>query len=346
MQLFTFDLVLKIIQFILLPFSMLYGLVLRLRHLLYDGGLISRNTSRIPLIGVGNLSFGGTGKSPFTIFLANFLTSKGMNVAIVSRGYNRKTKGTLLADKNSTAREIGDEPFMYTRLLPNVPIVVSENRIEGIRLLENQKTSPEVIILDDCYQHLKVKPDILFLLTTQKKPFWKDFLVPSGYLRDIKIAARKRHALVITKCNNDFSFNEVPPKYLSKPLFSSMINYEPLTNVFNGKGLPGDFITFSALADSTEFDTYANSQYNIIRAFHFKDHHYFSTKELLEMISFATQKNNTCGILTTEKDFYRLDKEQIQLFDKTDFYVLPITIKINEMSVFDEFIISQLSMKE
>ena len=184
-------------RFLLFPFAILYGLVVRLRHFLYDRGWLQSKQYPFPTLCVGNLAVGGTGKTPMVEYLVRLLGEE--QVAILSRGYRRKTKGFVLADASSTALTLGDEPFQYHRKFPKATVAVCESRQEGIeRLLQNPHF--RVILLDDAFQHRKVQAGLNLLLTSYDKLYTKDFLLPVGSLRDIRSRARKAHIILVTKC--------------------------------------------------------------------------------------------------------------------------------------------------
>ena len=184
-------------RFLLLPFAILYGLGVRLRHFLYDRGWLSSKHYPFPILCVGNLAVGGTGKTPMVEYLVRLLGQE--QVAILSRGYRRKTRGFVLADDSATAMTLGDEPYQYHRKFPRATVAVCESRQEGIeRLLENPHF--KYIILDDAFQHRKVQAGTNLLLTSYDKLYTQDFLLPVGSLRDIRSRARKAQIIIVTKC--------------------------------------------------------------------------------------------------------------------------------------------------
>ena len=265
---------------LLLPAAFIYSLILKLRHYLFNSGIIKSYKFETPIIGVGNLSFGGTGKSPLVIYLAKLLRSKGKTVGIVSRGYGRRSKGLVHCNANHTAIEIGDEPKMYLSELEKTLVVVAERRKEGIEFLQQLDDKPDVIILDDCYQHRYVVPSVMFLLTTEKKPYWKDFLVPAGYLRDIKEASIRADALIITKISEKYETLQKPKSWDSRPTFSSKIEYETPTDE-NDKELDSDeVISFTGLANSSLLEQHVSERYSLKKNFKYADHHYFTNLNL------------------------------------------------------------------
>lgn len=311
------------------------------RHSLYNLSILESYKPSIPSIGIGNLAFGGSGKSPFAIYLAEFFLSKSFKVAIVSRGYKRSTAGVLRCNANHTAKEIGDEPKMYVSKLPNVTVIVAEKRKEGIQFLQELSNPPDVILLDDCYQHRAISPDLLLLLSELKKPYWKDYLVPSGYLRDVKGAAKRADALILTKCEEPETI-KLPTYWESKPVFYSHISYETPVHLGISTEVNPSVVCFSALADDSRFKAYLDESFNLIKAFSFSDHHYFSDSEIKEII---TASQNKHSILTTEKDYARLTKEQLAALSKEHFHIIPISTPVKAAKKFEEYILTSLGLK-
>ncbi|MBS1655535.1 MAG: tetraacyldisaccharide 4'-kinase, partial [Bacteroidetes bacterium] len=198
---------LKSFRILLLPFSLLYWLVIKIRNWMYDKNIFRSASFGLPLICVGNLSVGGTGKSPMVEYLVNVLKDK-FNVTTLSRGYKRKTKGYALADENSTALDIGDEPMQFHLKFPDVPVAVGEERIEAIPQLLHDKPGTEVVILDDAFQHRAVKAGLNILLTDYNNLFTRDFFLPTGDLRDLKSGYKRAEVIVVTKCKPDLSMTE------------------------------------------------------------------------------------------------------------------------------------------
>ncbi len=345
-QLFTFDPVFKFLKIILFPFSLLYSVILRIRHLLYDSGLLKSHSYETPVIGIGNLSLGGTGKSPFTAFLAEVLIKDGHSVAIVSRGYKRKTSGVIFGNNNHTAQDIGDEPRMYIQNLKEVTVVVSENRTEAIEALINSSQPPDVILLDDCFQHRKVNPSLLFLLTEEKRPYWRDFLVPTGYLRDIKWASRRADALVVTKMSSPNGTIQLPDFWSNRPVFHSEIHYYSPIGINTNEQIDSQIISFSALADDQLFKEQLSQSHTLAKAYSFSDHHLFTDAELMEIISYCNAQKTSTSIITTQKDLARLSSHQTDLFKEVKLFVLPIKTPVRESKKFDEYIKTFLGLKE
>ena len=172
-------------RILLAPLSWLYAIVLYIRHWLYDSGIVASESLSVPTICVGNLSFGGTGKTPHTEYLIRLLKDK-FNVAVLSRGYGRKTTGFVLAKENTTYEQIGDEPLLYHTKYDDIAVAVDEDRPGGVTRLMRLEKTPDVVLLDDAYQHRRIKPGMNILLTEYYNIYKKDMLVPAGNLRDVK----------------------------------------------------------------------------------------------------------------------------------------------------------------
>jgi tetraacyldisaccharide 4'-kinase len=309
-------------RFLLLPFSWLYGLITLLRNLFYDAGIFNSYSFEPAVICVGNLNVGGTGKSPMIEYLARLLSEK-WQVAILSRGYKRKTSGFRLASDVDNASTLGDEPFQfYKTMRGKVTIAVCADRAEGIRAILNSNPSIQVILLDDAFQHRRVKPLFSILLTELANPFHKDFVLPAGRLREWRSGAKRADVIVVTKCDSA-ELQEQVGRELSvyqKPVFFSRIRYKA-PQPFDGRGEMGkEIVLVTGIANPKPLVDYLEKNYKIVRHFAFADHHSFQ-KEEIEMM----QREATSSILTTEKDFVRLvSPENKSLLDESRWFYLPI----------------------
>ncbi|MEY2867889.1 MAG: hypothetical protein RIR01_289, partial [Bacteroidota bacterium] len=189
----------NLLRKILFPFAILYGLVTAIRNFLFDKGILKSYAFDLPIIAVGNLSVGGTGKTPQIEYLIRLLSTK-YKVATLSRGYKRKSEGFVLADANVNAEILGDEPFQFFQKFPNIQVAVDANRKNGIEQLLSKNSKPEVILLDDAYQHRKVKAGFYILLTAYGDIYADDFMLPTGNLRESRSGAHRADVVVVTKC--------------------------------------------------------------------------------------------------------------------------------------------------
>ena len=294
-------------RFLLLPFAILYGLGVRLRHFLYDRGWLSSKRYPFPILCVGNLAVGGTGKTPMVEYLVRLLGQE--QVAILSRGYRRKTRGFILADDSATAMTLGDEPYQYHRKFPRATVTVCESRQEGIeRLLENPHF--KYIILDDAFQHRKVQAETNLLLTSYDKLYTQDFLLPVGSLRDIRSRARKAQIIIVTKCpeltqtEQEKIIQQLKPLPSQKVYFTSIAYSDRVYSHEDSQALK-DFIAtpftlVTGIANPTPLVDFLEKQGASFEHLAYSDHHHFSNREL----ELLRQKGR---ILTTEKDYVRLE---------------------------------------
>jgi len=325
-------------RFILLPFAWLYGAVLWLRNRLYDWGWLTSTKYSVKTIVVGNLELGGTGKSPHTEYLLKLLLPKH-HVATLSRGYKRATTGFVEADQNATAASIGDEPLQFYHKFPEARIVVDESRRNGIaQLLETGKT-PDVILLDDAFQHRKVQGGLQILLTRYQRLYTEDWVVPAGRLREPRSGALRADIVVVTKCPSELSSKEqeqIALKLALQPqqqLFFSTVQY---TNLYTsqGKSVPLDHIKnqeeivlFSGIAHPAALEHWLKNQVKDVQHLIFNDHHNFTEEDLQtirkKIDNIATAKK---AILTTEKDWMRLKHLNLDMFKETTVYYLGISV--------------------
>ncbi|WP_293300207.1 tetraacyldisaccharide 4'-kinase [Pedobacter sp. UBA4863] len=327
---------LKYLRLLLLPLNPLYALVVYLRNKLYDWGIFRSTGFDLPIICVGNLAVGGAGKTPTTEYLAKLLAA--YKVAILSRGYGRKTKGFLLADDNATAQTIGDEPLQYYHKFKNVTVAVCEDRLTGIRKL---KDSHDVILLDDAYQHRKVKAGINVLLFEFAKINQYQLLMPAGNLREPFSGIKRAQMVLITKSPTAVTA-AVRDKLLAKlnldpqqDLAFSHIDYRKLTHLYTGAATEfqekQEVFLLTGIANPAPLKQYLASKPIYIQSFEYPDHHCFTEKEIGTLVA-AFQKHPAKEkiIVTTEKDGQRLlDNNLKDLLLNLPIYYLPIANEIN-----------------
>lgn len=298
----------KLLRILGFPLALVYGLVVRLRNHLYDSGIFKSQEFDTPTICVGNISLGGTGKSPMVEFLVAAL-SEEHKVAVLSRGYRRKSTGFVLANSESTVEELGDEPFQIHRKFENLILAVDTDRSNGIQLLKS-KTNPDLIILDDAFQHRKVKPTFSVLLTAYDKLYSEDYFLPYGTLRDGRNQAKRADVIVVTKCPSDLSEDEqnliiekLRPTSRQKVLFSYLKYAETLKGLAGETGFESisekSFTLVTGIANPRPFIDYLKEKRLQFEHLRFKDHHAFTRPEIADL-------NSKQFVLTTEKDFVRL----------------------------------------
>ena len=307
---------------ILFPLAFLYWLITFVRNWLYDIGVFKSHSFDIPIIAVGNLSVGGTGKTPQIEYLIRLL-SDNYKVAVLSRGYKRTTKGFILADENATASSIGDEPFQFYSKFPTIQVAVDANRKNGIENLLQLSNKPDVILLDDAFQHRKVKAGFYILLTAYDDLFCDDYILPFGNLREPSSGKKRADMIIVTKCPNDLS--EIAQLKIREKLkvkqqvFFTTIKYDDYVFGNESQLLVSEIqseskVLVAGIAKPKLFFDFLKSEKDDTLVF--PDHHDFS-KQDCELI---LAKANGRKIITTEKDFVRLNG----LLPKEQLFYLPI----------------------
>jgi tetraacyldisaccharide 4'-kinase len=343
---------LKSFRVLLLPFALLYGLIIMVRNWLYDKEYLQSSGFNFPLICVGNIAVGGTGKSPMVEYLLKLLTDD-YRVATLSRGYKRKTKGYILAEKGTTALDIGDEPMQFFLKYPNVSVAVGEERIVAIPQMLHDNPDLQAIILDDAFQHREVKAGFNIVLTEFSNLYYHDFFLPTGDLRDEWRSAKRANIIVITKCPPDLSEDK-------KQKIIRNLKLLPFQKVFFTKieyGVPYHIIApdrerylnanmevmlVCGIANPKPLKEYLINNVSTYYQKDYNDHHIFSIDDLNEVIAmFREIQSEDKIILTTEKDAVRLTKFREEL-KELPFYVLPIRHKFlfEEGEQFNKAVIS------
>ncbi|WP_413999198.1 tetraacyldisaccharide 4'-kinase [Flavobacterium sp. W1B] len=300
----------NLLRKMLFPFAVLYGLITSIRNFLFDKGILKSYAFDLPVIAVGNLSVGGTGKTPQIEYLIRLLSDK-YKVATLSRGYKRQSEGFILADASSNALILGDEPFQYFQKFPNIKVAVDANRKNGIEQLLAQTDKPEVILLDDAFQHRKVKAGFYILLTSYGDLFSDDFMLPTGNLRESRSGAERAKVIIVTKCPSDLSVdaqNRIKSELKinkNQELYFTTIEYDELI-YSEGKTLKvsdieaADKLLLAGIAKPEPFFDYLKAEKEDCLTF--PDHHNFTDKDILEIKNKSLNKI----IITTEKDYVRL----------------------------------------
>ena len=327
----------KLLRKILFPLVPIYFLATWLRNKLFDLGVKKSISFNLPIICVGNLSVGGTGKSPMVEYLINLLKDN-YRVATLSRGYKRKTEGFQIANDTSSAQSIGDEPFQfYTKFKNEIVVAVDSDRRNGIENLKNLENSPELILLDDAFQHRKVKAGFNILLTTFDNPYFKDIVLPTGNLREPIGGAKRANIIVVTKCPKELNeiekqaiIKNINPKEYQHVFFSS-ISYSNSVISFNASKNIDDLKYFSlvtGIANASPLVDFLKDKNLKFDHLNFKDHHEFTLKDIENL-------NKKELIVTTEKDFMRL-KQYDSLKDKL--FYLPIEVCIDNDLKFNKLV--------
>ena len=323
--------------------SIPFLLVTSIRNFLYNIGVIKSHQFNIPIISIGNLVLGGSGKTPSIEYLVRLL-SNNYKVAVLSRGYGRKSTGFILADSNSDAGIIGDESMQYYRKFKNIIVSVDSNRVRGINKLIKLNSKPEIVLLDDAYQHRRVKPGMSILLTKFNDLYSEDNIFPLGNLRESKRNANRADVIIVTKCDKNINkdqkrhiiqklnIGDNQKIYFSSIKYSKMVydkeSSKPLSEFKNIK-----FTLVTGIADSSHLINYLNdSGYNFNHIL-FKDHHDFSNSDIIKI-----DRNNL--IITTEKDY-------VKLFTKitSSLYYLPIEFVIDNEVDFSKQILDYIQTR-
>jgi len=327
----------KLLRKIFFPIVPVYYLISWFRNKLYDVNLLKSKTYDIPIICVGNLSVGGTGKTPMIEYLIRILRRDHL-VATLSRGYKRKTKGFTLANKNSTVEDLGDEPYQFKYKFNDILVAVDGNRQNAIQNLLVLNNPPEIILLDDGFQHRKVKAGLYILLTTYNKLYINDLVLPTGDLREPRSGAKRADVIIVTKCPTNMSKedkSEIIKKLKPKPnqnIFFSYIKYD--SKVYNeNKSLEFDklssepFTLVTGIENSMPLVEFLLSRDLKFEHLNFNDHYNFTQKD----IDYLKSKKM---ILTTEKDFMRL-KDKLEA---SNIFYLPIKTEIDKEEEFNNFV--------
>ncbi|MEP7263772.1 MAG: tetraacyldisaccharide 4'-kinase [Bacteroidota bacterium] len=335
---------------LLFPFAIIYDLVTRIRNFCFDKGILKSTEFDIPVISIGNLSMGGTGKTPHVEYLLTLL-SPHFEIATLSRGYGRSTKGYLEVNKTSSADQSGDEPLQYKLKFPEVKVAVCENRVEGInQILKSGKA--EVVILDDAYQHRHVKPSLNILLTVYGNLFTDDYIIPAGNLREAASGSNRADIIIITKCPVDLADaekNALQGKvrlHKHQQLFFSTFTYQPIVALNNAEEvLPANYknyhvLMLTGIADPEPMKIWLQKEFKSVTTLIFPDHHQFDEKDLNRIGEKFNNIASPAIIVTTEKDFTRLSNRALSF----PLYILPVKVNFgfNSNEQFDQYILNHV----
>lgn len=332
----------KVRYIVLFPFSLLYGIVTYVRNLLYDIGLLKSYVPDLPVISIGNLTVGGTGKTPHVEFLIRFLSGR-FKVAVLSRGYKRKTKGFILARADADSAAIGDEPYQLFRKFKNIAVAVDENRPHGIIELLKLKPETEVVLLDDAFQHRAINPGLKVLLTDYSRLYTDDSMLPGGLLREYRVGSKRADIIVVTKCPDnagDQFFSDISTRINLLPyqqLFFSSIVYGSFLPLFPEKVQDSmqisekmHILLVTGIVSHLPLVEELTNRGAIVDLCTFPDHHDFSLNNYTEIErKFIHLQSDNKMVLMTEKDAARVMSSDTypDRLRKSTFYI-PITIQI------------------
>jgi tetraacyldisaccharide 4'-kinase len=312
----------KFLRKFLFPFALIYGALMYIRNFLYNHSFFSVYSAPVPVIAVGNLSVGGTGKTPMIEYLIRLLESQ-YALAVLSRGYKRKSNGFVLANASTTVEELGDEPFQFHQKFPQVTVAVDANRTNGIQQLLVQRPNTQVILLDDAFQHRKVKASLYILLTAFDDLFCDDYVLPMGNLREARSGKKRAHVFVVTKCPPLISTADqakIKQKLgVTQPVFFTSIGYDQ--NIYSSSKTLSvaeiqaqPKVLLAGIAKPISF--FQALQSGADQQLVFPDHHPFSVAEIESIKTLTAQQL----VVTTEKDYVRLQHQLPQ----NSLYYLPI----------------------
>lgn len=335
------------------PFSLLYDVVTRVRNLLFDLNINESTSFSIPIINIGNITVGGTGKTPHTEYLAKLLLPE-FKTAMVSRGYKRLTKGVVIANKSSNASEIGDEPYQMKDKFKELNVVVAEKRVAGINSCLKKHSDTEVILLDDSYQHRHVKPGLNILLIDYNRPIWRDYLLPTGNLRESARGKKRADMIIISKCPVNFTDYQrerilwrLRSFEFNKIFFTGFKYGSPFSLKDNNKTITinkdHSVLLITGIANPQPLKQYLSNLTPEVNTLTFPDHHMFNENDIQQIAQkYYTINTENKIIITTEKDAVRL-KELNLIPDDIVYntYVIPIEVQFyfNQQASFNDQIL-------
>ena len=326
--------------YLLAPSAFLFHGITAARNFLFDRGLLKSQKSPITTLVVGNLSVGGTGKTPWVEFLVRKLRDE-VKLATLSRGYGRKTIGFRQVFPNSTAAEVGDEPLqLFTQFKEANPVFVGEDRVGATQKIQQLLPELQLLILDDAFQHRKLNPDFRIVLTPYDSPFSNDYLLPMGRLRESRAGAKRADVVVVTKCPTELSLEEknrlkqsISP-YLNAGtllLYSSTSYGEPYQIAGPERTGFTAVIALAGLADNGPFFTYCKQQFALVDTFSFSDHYAYKPEDAGQILEVLGQeKGQHAVLLTTEKDAVKLKSfAATEMWSKIPIFALPIQVALD-----------------
>ena len=336
----------KFLRFLLFPFAIIYDVVTTIRNFFFNVGVFKQTTFNTPVIVVGNLSVGGTGKTPQIEYLIRQL-NKRFKVAVLSRGYKRKTNGFVLLNDVHKAIDVGDEPLQYFKKFKDIDVAVDANRVEGVKKLLQQKT-PEVILLDDAYQHRKIKGSFYILLTKFDDLFTNDFLLPTGNLRESRAGAKRADIIIVTKCPSNLNKSKQIQvknklKKFEKEVFFTSISYGNIlskeTKIELSTLINYDILLVTGIANPNPLLDFLSTKKLNYKHLKYADHHNFTSAEIESIkLKFDELESDKKIILTTEKDFTRL----YDIIDNLFYIEIEVCFLENQRIDFNDKIISHI----
>jgi tetraacyldisaccharide 4'-kinase len=322
------------LRYFLWPLSLLYGAVMLVRNWLYDMGWLASKRFVIPVVAVGNLTVGGTGKTPHVEYLLRLLS--GYSRAVLSRGYKRSSKGFVLADASATPALLGDEPYQYHRDFPGVTVAVCEKRPLGIERLLQVRPELQVVILDDAMQHRPVAPSLNIMLTDYNRLFVNDLVLPTGLLREPRSGAKRADVIIVTKCPQMLAETEMQKvesriRTYARPdstVFFSAFRYGEPIPMGNAREVKKSIYLLTGIANAKPLVDYLSQHYTIIRHFEYPDHHSYTLQDLAKLQDMLKkEQTENFSIITTGKDATKLaDAALSEIADQLPLFYIPIEV--------------------
>jgi len=323
----------KFLRYLLFPFSFLYRIITGVRNWLFNKNILKSSKFDFPIICIGNLSMGGTGKTPQTEYLIRLLQDE-FKTATLSRGYGRKTNYYELADEKSNAEILGDEPYQYYRKFPKIKVAVEKKRVIGTIFLLEDNPDLDVILLDDAFQHRAIRAGLYVMISDYNNIYYKDFILPVGELRETRKGSERADIIVISKCPSNLSENEqnqiIGNIKNDAAVFFSTVNYGAIYNAYTNQEIEGDLSEYEILlvtgiAKPKPIENYLDGLNPNYKVIHFGDHYRFKSKDIDTIHKiFDTFTSPKKIVLTTEKDFSRM--AHLKEFENLPIHCLPIEI--------------------
>ncbi|MHA6249282.1 tetraacyldisaccharide 4'-kinase [Pontibacter sp. CAU 1760] len=342
----------KYVKCLLWPFSLLYGGIMVVRNKLYDHGVLPSRQFNLPVIAVGNLTVGGTGKTPHVEYLLRLLHH--YKTATLSRGYKRQSKGFILADASSSALSIGDEPYQYYRDFEGVAVAVSEDRVHGIEELRKRVPEVEAVVLDDAMQHRPVQPSLSLMLTDYHRLFYKDFVMPAGLLREPRTGASRADAIIVSKCPLHLSEKEQEAirykiqRYASQavPVFFTAFRYGAPVPLQGGITPGKKVVLLTGIANAEPLkENLAQQGYTLLHHAAFPDHHLYEARDIETLQQLlAKPAYQGAAVLTTRKDAVKLaDAKLSEALAGLPVFYVPIEVEfLQDQGAFDRLVLQHV----
>lgn len=331
------------LRWLLLPFSLLYGIAVWFRNKMFDINVLPSKEFNIPLIVVGNITVGGTGKTPHIEYIVNLLR-ESKKIAVLSRGYKRQKKGFIVASEESKSSEIGDEPRQIKRKFPDIGMAVDTNRVQGVEKLMKGAAGfdPDVVLLDDAFQHRYVRPGLSILLVDYNRPIEKDYLLPYGRLRESMHEKKRANIIIVTKTPKELKpidrriIDKEMKLFPYQSLYFTYLKYGDLTRIFE-RDNPFSFsdmqenkysaLLITGIANPVPLKEHLQQYFEGIEHLRFSDHHKYGPKDIKRIDkAFEKIENQNKIIITTEKDAVRISDSKTFFESDLPLYYVPIEV--------------------